>query len=107
MGSYIKLKIDSIIIQRSDYLKKILGNKKIVFGELLLLLIWYYFYSGAFIYSWEIGVLIHQSSVALLVFVLILSTITAMIEKNNFILISNLLIVLCGIIVFAFNISYV
>lgn len=89
-------------------MKKKLRNNKIIFLEILLslLLIWSYFYPWAYNYSWEVVGLLNPLIACSLLFILIVSTVLAMIDKNNFILISNLLIVLFGVILATFINQY-
>lgn len=80
-------------------MKKILRSRSIIFLEIVLLLlsIWSSFYPWSHIYSWEISML-SPLIVTLFILILIGTTVLAMIEKNNFLLISNAMIFLLGLI---------
>jgi len=80
-------------------MKKILRSKIIILFEILLLFltIWSELYPWSSNYSWEISI---SSPIikSLFILVLISTTVLAIIEKNKFILISNSLIFLFGLI---------
>lgn len=80
-------------------MKKILRSKIIILFEIILLslTIWSNFYPWTSNYSWEIS-LISPIITTFFLLVLISTTILAMIEKNNFILIGNILIFLLGLV---------
>lgn len=80
-------------------MKKLLRSKIIILFEIILLslTIWSNFYPWTSNYSWEIS-LISPIITTFFLLVLISTTILAMIEKNNFILIGNFLIFLLGLV---------
>lgn len=88
-------------------MKKLLRSKIIILFEIILLslTIWSNFYPWMSNYSWEIS-LISPIIITFFLLVLISTTILAMIEKNNFILISNSLIFLLGLILSIFISQY-
>lgn len=88
-------------------MKKLLRSKIIILFEIILLslTIWSNFYPWMSNYSWEIS-LINPIIITFFLLVLISTTILAMIEKNNFILISNSLIFLLGLILSIFISQY-
>ena len=80
-------------------MKKLLRSKTIILFEIILLFltIWSEFYPWSSNYSWEISIS-NPIIKSLFILVLISTTVLAMIEKNKFILISNSLIFLLGLI---------
>lgn len=88
-------------------MKKILRSKIIILFEIILLslTIWSNFYPWMSNYSWEIS-LISPIIITFFLLILISTTILAMIEKNKFILISNSLIFLLGLILSNFISQY-
>lgn len=88
-------------------MKKLLRSKIIILFQIILLslTIWSNFYPWMSNYSWEIS-LISPIIITFFLLVLISTTILAMIEKNNFILISNSLIFLLGLILSIFISQY-
>ena len=80
-------------------MKKLLRSKTIILFEIILLFltIWSEFYPWSSNYSWEISIS-NPIIKSLFILVLISTTFLAMIEKNKFILISNSLIFLLGLI---------
>ncbi|WNF91646.1 hypothetical protein [Vagococcus fluvialis] len=80
-------------------MKKLLRSKTIILFEIILLFltIWSEFYPWSSNYSWEISIS-NPIIKSLFILVLISTTFLAMIENNKFILISNSLIFLLGLI---------
>lgn len=82
-------------------MKKILRSKSILSLEILLLVltIWSYFYPWEYKYSWGIS-MSNPIIINIFLLTLISTTILAMIEKNKFTLISNLIVVLVFVVSF-------